>query len=250
MAALTLFRFPSFSRHSSKCLSKSLVFVRMPFRRRKRFRRGGRYRRGRRRLIGASCSAPFESKVHDVTYASDAFATTTAAIDHAAGESLLLIPQGVDNNERVGRSICVSSIQVDGRIRLVAGVAASGGHNLVKVQLVLDKQCNGADATILDVVETATIDSYRNLANAKRFKILATKVINLQGSFYGNGTDTKSGPVGVPFTLYKKLSLPVVYDSTAGAVTELQTNNLFLMGSMSESVTANFLGKVRIRFTG
>ncbi len=226
----------------------------MPYNRRRSAPRRRRWKRkGRRRMIGASCSAPFEKKSHESVFTDEAISTTVAVLDGLGGQSLNLIAQGTTDSTRIGRSICVHDIMVDGRVELPASTATSNSENLVKFHLVLDKQCNGADAAVADVVTVAAagMHSYRNLANAKRFQILATKVVRLQATIYGNGTTNKGGPVAVPIKIYKKGEWPISFNSTAGAITEVESNNLFLMAVCATSAgPPTFTARFRLRYTG
>ncbi len=208
--------------------------------------------RGRRRVRArAFCSLGPEKKFHDLAFSSDSIASTWATLSHAGGQSLNLIAQGLTESTRVGRRICVHNINIKGHLDMATATSAVG-RNIVKLVLVQDRQANGADATEADVYETtsAGLHSYRNLANASRFKILATRHFTMNASISGNGTAIDTNAMIRYFSMSVKLEQPVEFDSTAGAITEVQSNNFFLMGVMQATTPAVVLSaRCRLRFT-
>lgn len=214
----------------------------------KRHRRRGR---GRRRGANQGPCRVVEKKFHDVTYSADSITTATATLSHTGGQSLVLIPQGLTEQLRIGRRICIRNILVKGHLALATGETAATGQNLVRLFLVLDHQANGADATATDVWETATagIHSYRNLANQGRFDILWSKLFTFNTSLSGNGTALDTAEGVLPFSFSKKVEFIVQYNAGAGAITEIESNNIFLMGVTFNSNVTEITARGRIRFT-
>lgn len=203
-----------------------------------RYGRGGQMARIRRGLN-------VESKFLD-TALSFGFDTT---LEVPATGQLTLIPQGVTESTRVGRSCQLRSIQIRGSIIYSPG-ADTTGADIVYLWLVQDKQCNGAAAAVTDVVTTTLASTAMvNLANSDRFKIWRKWCIPVQA---GAGVSMAYGKDMKPFEFFTKLNVPIEYDSSAttGAIGTIRSNNFFLMaGDTSADDEVGFNGTCRLRFT-
>ncbi len=115
-----------------------------------------------------------ELKFHDVDLNDAAVSTTSEVI-----ASINLIPQGVTEKTRVGRKCTITSIQWRWRISMFEEDAESlpAAPDEIRIILFLDKQCNGATASTLDLIETDGLRSYRNLANSERFVFFLDQVL-------------------------------------------------------------------------
>lgn len=162
---------------------------------------------------------------------------------------LALIPQGDTESTRDGRMAYIKSIQIQGYMQFDPAAAADASV-VAYLWLVLDKQCNGAAATLSDVVVTqGTSEMGRalpNLANSQRFTVLKKWTVPF---------NTMSGVSGAYNTMiknvsfYKKCNIPIVYSSTTGAIGEIRSNNLFfLAGLVGGDDIASFTGQTRLRF--
>jgi len=160
---------------------------------------------------------------------------------------LVLIPQGVTESTRVGRKCVIKSVQMKGVTNAVPGGGGPGATSAY-LYLVLDKQCNGAAAAVTDVLTSNVLTTaFRNLANSSRFVILKkwVWVHNAQA-----GVATAFGTTQKRFDFYKKCNIPLEFSSTTGAITELKSNNLFLLAgadSLSDD-TISMIGNCRVRF--
>lgn len=182
-------------------------------------------------------------KFHDVKF-------TTATVPIAARiRTLLTIPQGTTEIQRIGRKCTIKSISIRYHGFLQNG-SVQNGHDQIRVMLVLDKQTNGDAFNATDLLETDEMDQYRNLANSSRFTILWDKWLTLNYTAAGgNGTDIESMSWGEWHRYHKKLNIPIEYNSTVGAITEIKTNNLLLV-EISENGIAESFVRIRIRFMG
>ncbi len=214
-----------------------------------RQRRGLRMRRPRKRR---RCTTPAEKKFLDAVWASVAISTTWTSPASDLGQSLCLIPQGVTEITRVGRKVCVHDVSFRGAIHQAAGTTVTTGHNICRIMLIHDKQCNGANATMTDIYENSTtgIHSFRNLANQGRFRVLWKTQFKFNNpAFAGDGTTQDHPAQIIPFNFYRKVDLPIEYDGTAGAIGELQSNNIFLTICCHQTTSAlTLIGRCRIRF--
>lgn len=162
---------------------------------------------------------------------------------------LTLIPQGVTQSTRVGRKCTITSIQIRASVVNSPG-ASTAGATICYIWLVLDTQANGAAAAITDVFTTNDPQSALiNMANSMRFKIMKRWTFDLNSQ---SGVTTAYNPVARHIDYYKKCSLPVEYSSTTGAITEIRSNNLFLLagavgpGTSDDTVGVN--GACRLRY--
>lgn len=160
---------------------------------------------------------------------------------------LCLIPQGVTESTRVGRKCTLKSIEMKFDTLLVPAAAANSA-TVSAIYVVLDKQTNGAAAAATDVF-TGTVmpNALRNLANSQRFVILK-KFVWAQNS--AAGVTTAYNNTVRHFEFYKKLNIPLEFSSTTGAITELKSNNIFLLaGSNPLDDLVQVSGNVRLRFS-
>ncbi len=170
-----------------------------------------------------------------------------------AEDSLLTIPEGNGQSERNGRKITVRSIHMRFDILLPTTAVATATSDGVRVIVYLDRQTNGAAPVILDLLNVADWQSFRNLGNAGRFTILMDKqfaMVCKAGSGRGT-TDTLSyGDDERVLMWNKKVNIPVIYDDSAntGVITSMCCNNIGIL-TISKSGLAAFGSRIRVRYT-
>lgn len=181
------------------------------------------------------------------------FDTTLAFTYDSTGEvpatgQLNLIPQGVTESTRVGRKCTLKSIDIRAEFSFNAG-AATSASTCAYLMLVLDKQCNGAAAAITDVLSSNDMRGAQlNLANSGRFVILRSWAVPMTAQA---GVSGAYNTVVKPFRYQRRLNLPIEFSSTTGAITEIRSNNLFLLAGSSTSSDdlISFNGVCRVRFS-
>lgn len=187
-----------------------------------------------------------EKKFFDTAYNGVAFATTGTITT-----SVNLIPQGVTESTRVGRKCVITSINIKGMILLPSSTDVDNASDIARVIVYLDKQANGAAASVTDILETASFSSYLNLANSQRFKILSNQVFSLNSCAGGyDGTNITSFAVLRDYSFSKKCNLPLEFSNTTGAITELRSNNIgMLLISATTGVGTSLFATARVRFS-
>lgn len=173
---------------------------------------------------------------------------------------------GTGPNQRVGRKICIKSVQIRLTISVivtVTGVApAVTPAAAMRILLVWDKQVNGAASVpaVSDLFATAgTTNALLNMDNRDRFAILMDKVVS-----QANTTSTLGFPSQTTgmiasknvFKKYKKLNHETVFNAgTAGDQSDIVSGGLYLVlcsdaqGSSTNSLeVVNFTGNARIRY--
>ncbi len=198
------------------------------------------------RYAGRSAELKFFDLVVD-----DAVVSAAGTIQ-AAG-SINNIAQGVGEQNRVGRKCAIRTINWKYEITLPQSVDANPPAlgDLVRVILYQDKQANGATATVTGILESDNYQSFRNLANSGRFNVLMdrTHQMNYLTLTNAQNVDTfESADVNRNYSFYKKCSIPIEFDSTTGAITEIRSNNLGVL-LLSENGVCVFKSQFRLRFS-
>ncbi len=194
---------------------------------------------------------PGETKFidHDV----DASPTTAGAIlgrtnATATAGTLLVIPAGTSESERVGRKIRLTAFQMRYSIILGNTTTPTSTSSQVRIMVILDKQCNGTAPTVGNVLEFADYQSYRNLSKTTRFNILYDRchaLNSVSGSY--DGSNDQFGQVVAKGQCYRKLHAQVQYNADTGVLTSMTQTNLCLL-LISDNTFCNFKSKIRIRY--
>ncbi len=216
-----------------------------------RARYRGRVARGYTRRAGYFGRYPYggaggELKFHDVDL-DDAVVSSNGAITN----SINLIAQGVTESTRVGRKCVVKQIGWKFRMKdpETNGGSSAPPSDTMRVILYMDKQANGAAATVGGILESTDFQAFNNLANSSRFTTLMdrTYTFNHMGGI-GTAADQDWSEVVIDDSYYKTCNIPLEFDSTAGAITEIRSNNLGVL-LITEGGTAGFESKFRLRFS-
>ncbi len=188
-----------------------------------------------------------ELKFHDVDL-DDAI----VAVGGTITPSINLIAQGVIESTRVGRKCVLRKVQwrYDIDLPLEQDQADLGQGDIVRVIMYIDKQANGATAAITDILESADYQSFRNLTNSGRFRILLDKTHSINRRVaMTDGANTSATPEVVTgtHTLFKTINIPLEFSAGTGAITEIRSNNLGVL-LISREGQAGFESKIRLRF--
>ncbi len=206
------------------------------------------FRAGYDRTVGYYGAAQKELKFHDVDL-DDA----TVATGGTVTASVNLIPQGVTEVQRIGRKCTIRSIGWRYQMTIPERDAAAqpGQGDVLRMIMYQDKQTNGATAAVTDILEAADYQSFNNLVNKGRFRTLLDKTLTLN---YSGLASDGAGVVSQALmfksgTFFKSCNIPIEFDSTTGAITEIRSNNIGVL-LLSGSGVAGFSSKIRLRFEG
>ncbi len=168
-------------------------------------------------------------------------------------DTVNVIVQGNTESNRIGRKVVIKKIgwryNISGAV--VSSTSASKSET-VRLILYLDKQCNGAAATALDILETDDYQSFNQLANTSRFRILMDRTHTLDPKAgAGDGTANDQAGYGMTGSFYKNCNIPIEYDNSAttGVLTTIRSNNLGVLILGKEGTILSMLGNMRLRFT-
>lgn len=171
-----------------------------------------------------------------------------SAVDQTAevGSFLLQITTGDTESTRDSRWITIKSIQVNGSATF-APAAGATGVAIVDLWCIQDTQANGAMPVFTDIFDNANCrQAFREIQYAQRFKVLKHWVLTFNPAA---GATTAYNNVIRPISWYKKCAIPIQYNSTAGAITEMPGNNIFFAaGSTTADDTVTITASVRFRF--
>lgn len=222
-----------------------------------------RSRRLRSRNIRTGGFLGIEKKFYDTSangaLVSDATMVTTRA-DPATVLCISAPEQGDGESQRDGKKIKIVSAHVHGSIVVPVQANQTAADNMPKVMvaLVLDTQSNGAQLKAEDVFTnpsaqaTTCIVPLRNLQYSKRFKVLATKLIQPPTPTMAfDGTNIEVNGTIATFKINKKLNLDVNFTGTTAGIANVVDNSLHII-AVANSIASNptLTYNARVRFIG
>lgn len=167
----------------------------------------------------------------------------------SVGSSLNLIPQGASQSQRVGAKCTLTDVMLRGSASLLPGTTLTSTTDRLRIILYLDMQANGTAAGVTDILQTGDIDSFNNLYNVNRFRILADQYLDLVAEAGANdGAADQFGNITQTWQIYRKVRIPLEFNSTAGALTELRSNNVGIMFITQQNGLTNVEWSTRVRF--
>ncbi len=189
-----------------------------------------------------------EMKFFD-TVVNSAAVSATGAI---ASDSLNHIVQDTTETGRIGRKCTLRAINWRYTVTLpeVDAQATPASSDTLRIIMYLDKQCNGAIATVLGILEIADHQSFRNLSESNRFSLLFDKTVavNYQGLASDGAGLVSQALVNYEDAWYKKVSIPLEFSGVTGAIAEIRSNNLGVL-LISSGATVTFTSIIRLRFS-
>lgn len=232
---------PSGRYHTSRKRARSMS-RRPNFSQKGYLRTGGNY--GRYNPSGGPFSQ--ELKFFDLAIAS----TTIPTTGEITKASVNTIAQGTTQSTRIGRKIVIKKLLWKFVVTLPEAGNMTQASDILRIILYVDKQCNGATAAVLDIIDSTSLSAFRALDNSQRFNILMDKTINIFSSAgSGNGTASDSAEKHIAMRFYKNLSIPVEFSSTTGAITEIRSDNIGVL-CISHQGYVGIEGFMRLRYKG
>lgn len=177
-------------------------------------------------------------------------AQATYALDTTGSVTLMNgCSQGTDFTNRIGRKYTNVAVQLEGQIGPADNVTQLVGSKC-RVMVVYDAQPNGALPAITDVLTAATANSFMNLNNRDRFKVLIDHNVTLGGVQETATQAVAACPNVDNVSYYKKVNLETICDGTGATVADIQSGSIFLLtiGSQAAGLGHIFVGALRVRF--
>lgn len=158
------------------------------------------------------------------------------------------IAQGTQPFERIGRSVVIRYVDI--KINLQCQWAISAAVLLpaavsYRIDLILDKQANGVNATGNDIYDTvaasAATNRFSNLYNSDRFVFLKRWEGDMNPPSFGT---VSAGLATNVFTnrdlkMSKKCAIKMEFSGTTGATAEIRSNHLMLVYSFDTAQPGN-----------
>ncbi len=190
-----------------------------------------------------------DQEIDDATIA----AGGTIFLNGSAEASLLRIPEGNGESERIGRKVTIRKIAWRFTLKLPEsdGVGNPLNSETVRIILYVDKQANGAAAATTDLVVANDYQAFNQLANSKRFRTLMDRTYDLHSpAGGGNGTTSDWAGMRISDTFFKNVNIEIEYNSTAttGALATIRSNNInMLIFGQTGNVTLE--SRMRLRYS-
>jgi len=190
----------------------------------------------------------------DKKYLDKVFAAATVPAAGGVTDCLLLgLIAGNTDNSRVGNHLTMTNISIHGEVYVESDagfvVSDATAFDDVRIIVVYDKQSNGTAPAITDVLNTADINSFRNMNQLDRFIVLKDKRMSLHTNLTFEGsTSVRNAIMPSIFKFNKKVALPVDFaDATTATIANIKTGGLFVMAISRNGLAATHL-TTRVKF--
>lgn len=154
-----------------------------------------------------------------------------------AGQSLVQIPQGTTKNTRIGNKSRLYALR--GRLSFFINSTNSG--DIIRCILYEDRQCNGMPATVADILEYASINSFQAMDYVDQITILMDKTFALNPP-----TSVVAGEISCSFWKHIKFSYKrkheLHYNNTTGSLGGIVSSNLNMLLIGSSGGSTNIQG--------
>lgn len=193
------------------------------------------------------------------------YVDTDYATAKPSGETFNIFPTLLANvaggtavNQRIGNKITLTNINFRGEAHGWENTTFSLSQRL-RMIVYLDTQCNGTPVQAEQLLQPKgpngtlppTIDSYRNMETAPRFRILKDKmmVFNPQGVDFRTASDrvTLGNCKIIKFSW--KGSLPIHFGSPGAGLTEIKNNNVGVMFVWDDMSIGHLSFLCRVKYT-
>lgn len=176
--------------------------------------------------------------------------TAAATYQCDTGGTIALISgvtTGTDFTNRIGRKIIIKSIQLRG---LVLPEDDETSNTIARVMLVHDLQTNAALPNITDVLDTNNANSFMNLSNRDRFRVLMDKIMPMGRVSTGVGVVFSNGKNTYIVNKYKKVRIEEIFSGTTNAIGSIASGSVYILttGLSAAGSGAKFVAQARIRF--
>lgn len=167
--------------------------------------------------------------------------------------SLVDISVGSGPNQRIGRTIQLKSVHVNG----YASINATADYDYVRIIVYMDRQCNGAEATPEQILAPDSTGSpgpmsFLNLENSKRFYILKDWRWSDEPKLAYNGTTVVGSEVVKDYQFNISLDEPIEYGSGGTGIANIKSNNIGILAvcyRKTQTTTSSLRMTCRVRYT-
>jgi len=156
---------------------------------------------------------------------------------------LNLIKAGSGPNQRLGRKINIKEIQA-------TVICTMNAHqsDVIRIGIVQDRQCNGAEAKIDDVFAGKTVTQFPKIENNRRFNILMCKMKSLNFTALGEGPANGETRAVITFKMACNIEINFGPSDADAQITDVRSNNLFMFAHTYEGKT-KIASHFRVRYS-
>lgn len=162
------------------------------------------------------------------------------------------IAAGDMDDDRTSRLISIRTIQWRYQIDLTVkeAVISPVSGDAVRLILYIDRQCNGATATVGDLLTIAELRSTLKPTNVRRFRILLDRThdINYLTMSQNGANDYSHSKVVQNHSWELRCNIAIEYGSAAANINNIKSNNIGLL-LISQSGTTRFTSRIILNFT-
>ena len=159
---------------------------------------------------------------------------------------------GTGENDRIGRQIMIRRFHLRFLIKLQDTTNPLNTTNTVRCLFVMDRQVNGATPAVSDILNISDWQSFNNLANSHRFRILSDKLytINCTAGGYTGTSDigfakSMHGSISLP----KMAQCPIEYSANTGVISEIRSCGFWFLVIAEKSISTTIEWASRWRFS-
>lgn len=202
----------------------------------------------------------YDTAVSSPTSISSAAALTGGEIDPSTILTLSAPAQGNGEENRDGRQIVVTSVNVKGGVKIPAQSGQTGADDgtVIFVALVLDTQTNASqlssEQVFINPSGSGNLSGQPmvNLQYRQRFKIIASKTFTADDiNITYNGTNMSQQGKYLPFSFYKKCKTKVNFTDGNEGVASVTDNSYHIVAFTNSNVLGpQLLYNSRVRFVG
>lgn len=168
----------------------------------------------------------------------------------------LLVNSGQGVSQRIGNKISCVNVNYRGVLTGWSDMNATGASQRLRYIFFWDTQANGDAPRAIDILQSGTIDSFRNMENASRFIVMKDKTITLnQQTRFTNGANEYAAEQERAIKFSWKGNMPIHYGTPTQpgdptVLDHIRSNNLCLLIIASNDTTgAQLSGHMRVKYT-
>lgn len=170
--------------------------------------------------------------------------STTATLPASSGGDIIplnLTAQGLDDNDRIGKEIRTQNLA----FRFHCYSNASAGINHVRLIIFRDRSSDGTAPTTVEVLDTNSCKSFRNLKYTDRFKVYYDKTFKLSSASSIDASDQTNY-----IAKFFRMGFRTGYTGTTAVQSAIDEGALYAMvlGSLGTNMSGYNLD-TRVRFT-
>ncbi len=178
-----------------------------------------------------------------------------------------VVPTGTTKKTRIGNKVVIRRIRLNLNVYLAPTLGGVGGampstDDSLRIIIYIDKQCNGATATVAEILDSSTagikvVNQWYNKDNHDRFIILADKIVNLKprpivwqidaGDPTNKDNRIHAGRTEKQLKWDLNVLVPIYFSADTGVLTGIRSNNIGLLACTSKG-RISWNGATRVEF--